>query len=176
MVRFACVLVLVSLVLAGDTGAHAGMGAPTWNREISRIVFDRCVSCHRPEGGAFSLLSYQEAQPRANAIKDAVLTRRMPPWGAVKGFGQFSNDTSLSQEQIELITRWVDGGIRRGNNPRQLPAVPPPVAPARFEMPARAVVVTGRVTLQQPILVTGLFVQSAGGSPEPPYGSARISA
>ena len=59
-------------------------------------------------------------------IKDAVLSRRMPPWGAVKGFGSFRNDQSLSQEQIELVTRWVDGGIRRGNNPQMLPAVPTP--------------------------------------------------
>jgi hypothetical protein len=62
-------------------------------------------------------MTYGDVQPRANEIKDSVLARRMPPWGAVKGFGQFRNDQSLSQEQIELITKWVDGGIRRGNNP-----------------------------------------------------------
>ena len=49
---------------------------------------------------------------------------RMPPWGAVKGFGNFRNDQSLSQEQIELVTKWVDGGIRRGNNPGMLPKPP----------------------------------------------------
>ena len=93
----------------------------TWNREISRLVLQRCASCHRPDGTAFSLLTYRDAQPRANEIKDAVLSRRMPPWGAVKGFGSFRNDLSLSQEQIETIARWVDGGIRRGNGPLQLP-------------------------------------------------------
>jgi hypothetical protein len=67
------------------------------------------------------LLTYQDVQPRATAIKAAVLARTMPPWGAVKGFGNFRNDQSLSQEQIELITKWVDGGIRRGNNPGMLP-------------------------------------------------------
>ncbi len=74
-----------------------------------------------PRRTSFSLMTYLDAQPRANAIKDAVLSRRMPPWGAVKGFGHFRNDQSLTQEQIELITKWVDGGIRRGNNPRLLP-------------------------------------------------------
>ncbi len=38
-------------------------------------------------------------------IKEAVLSRRMPPWGAVKGFGHFRNDQSLSQDQIELVTK-----------------------------------------------------------------------
>ena len=32
-------------------------------------------------------MTYSDAQPRGNEIKDAVLARRMPPWGAVKGFG-----------------------------------------------------------------------------------------
>ena len=80
------------------------------------------------------MLTYLDVQPRANEIKDAVLSRRMPPWGAIKGFGSFRNDQSLSQEQIETLTRWVDGGIRRGNNPQMLPnapdPTPKPVAPA----------------------------------------------
>ena len=101
-----------------------GSTAITWNREISSLVYDRCASCHRPGGSAFSLMTYADVQPRGNAIKDAVLARRMPPWGAVKGFGNFRNDQSLTQEQIELITKWVDGGIRRGNNPRMLPEFP----------------------------------------------------
>jgi hypothetical protein len=42
---------------------------------------------------------------------------------AVKGFGNFQNDQSLSQEQIELITKWVNGDIRRGcSTPLRLPA------------------------------------------------------
>ena len=77
------------------------------------------------------VLAGGQAQPRGNEIKDAVLARRMPPWGAVKGFGNFRNDQSLMQEQIELFARWVDGGIRRGNNPRQLPKVPTFTAAAR---------------------------------------------
>ena len=110
--------------LAARAGAHGIGSTPTWNREISRLVYDHCASCHRPGGTAFSLMTYADAQPRGNEIKDAVLSRRMPPWGAVKGFGNFRNDQSLMQEQIELVTRWVDGGIRRGNNPRLLPKAP----------------------------------------------------
>src|SRR5262245_40836894 len=126
--RTVCAVVLA--IAAGQwvaSTAVAGHGfgsAITWNREISRLVYDRCASCHRPSGEAFSLMTYQDIQPRANAVKDAVLARRMPPWGAVKGFGHFRNDQSLSQEQIELVTKWVDGGIRRGNNPKMLPPLP----------------------------------------------------
>src|SRR6187455_1133471 len=82
----------------------------TWNREISRIFTARCMSCHHTKGRAFSMTTYAEARPWAVAIKEEVLARRMPPWGAIKGFGEFRNDQGLTQEQIELITAWVEGG------------------------------------------------------------------
>jgi hypothetical protein len=66
-------------------------------------------------------MTYQDAQPWAVAIKAAVLSRRMPLWGAVKGFGDFRNDQGLAQNEMDLISDWVDGGIRRGNNPNVLP-------------------------------------------------------
>jgi hypothetical protein len=80
-------IVLATAVVA-LSGHNFGTNPPTWNREVSRLVFDKCASCHRPDGTAFSLMTYQDAQPRAVAIRDAVLARQMPPWGAVKGFGR----------------------------------------------------------------------------------------
>ena len=87
----------------------------TWNREISRIVQARCVSCHSPGGRApMSLAAYEEARPWAKAIKEEVLTRRMPKWHAARGYGDFSNDPSLSPFEIALIAAWADGGAPRG--------------------------------------------------------------
>src|SRR5262252_11186420 len=105
------------LVVCAHLRAHDVSTTPiTWNREISRIFYDRCVSCHRPGGTSFSLLTYPDVQPRAVAIRDAVLSRRMPPWGAVKGFGDFRNDQALTQEQIELVNSWIANDLPRGNN------------------------------------------------------------
>ena len=141
--RRACLatgIVLASAIIVVQ--GHGFGNPPTWNREVSRLVFDKCASCHRPEGTAFSLMTYQEAQPRAVAIKDAVLTRQMPPWGAVKGFGEFRNDTGLSQEQIEVITDWVEGGMQKGNNPNVKPE------PPKFDKPPDAVP-TGGITVHE---------------------------
>jgi hypothetical protein len=154
------VLVLAVVVANGLLSTRVrghGFGSPiTWNREISRLVYARCASCHRPGGTAFSLMRYTDAQPRANEIKDAVLARRMPPWGAIKGFGQFRNDQSLTPEQIELITKWVDGGIRRGNNPRLLPKEPVFEASAELPMPRNALRVQGSFTLPRDMVLDGL--------------------
>jgi mono/diheme cytochrome c family protein len=154
-------LVIAALIVpavAGGLAAHGVGSTPiTWNREISRLVYDKCASCHRPEGVAFSLLTYLDVQPRANEIKDAVLSRRMPPWGAVKGFASFRNDQSLMQEQIELIARWVDGGVRRGNNPLVLPQ-PPGVPPAAEPVSLiGALRVSGLATLDKSLTLDGLF-------------------
>lgn len=95
----------------------------TWSKEISRIVYHRCLSCHRDEGKAFSLETYEEARPWAKAIQEEVLMRRMPPWGAVKGFGKFAHDAGLTQEEINLIAEWAEGGAPEGD-PNLLPNVP----------------------------------------------------
>lgn len=87
----------------------------TWSKEVSRVVFRRCLACHSPGGQAFSLLSYADARPWAKAIQEEVLRRRMPPWNAVKGFGEFQNDIGLSQEEIHTIADWVEGGAPEGD-------------------------------------------------------------
>ena len=171
----ALMLAFAVLVTSGlpDTRVRAhGFGSPiTWNREISRLVYARCASCHRPGGTAFSLMKFTDAQPRANEIKDAVLARRMPPWGAIKGFGQFRNDQSLTPEQIELITKWVDGGIRRGNNPRLLPKEPVFEASAEPPVPKNGLRVQGSFTLSHDIVLDGLLPERV-----PPAQSTRIIA
>src|SRR5499433_4370741 len=95
--------------------AHDIITTPvTWNREISRIVYSRCVACHREGGAAFALTEYRETFPWRTAIKEEILERRMPPWGAVKGYGDFRNDQALTPEQLELLTSWSQGGSPEG--------------------------------------------------------------
>jgi len=89
----------------------------TWNGEISRIVEARCVTCHSPDGrGPMALTTYEEARPWARAIKEEVMTRRMPKWHAVRGYGDFRNDPSLSAFEISLVAAWADGGAPRGTD------------------------------------------------------------
>ncbi len=86
----------------------------TYARDISRIFNTRCVSCHAT-GSSVPLSSYQEVRPWAVSIKEQVLSRKMPPWGAVKGFGEFSPDLGLTQEEMTIIAAWVVGGAPEGD-------------------------------------------------------------
>jgi hypothetical protein len=56
-------------------------------------------------------------------MKQRVLARTMPPWGADAPHGVFSNDPRLSEKEIETIVAWVDGGAAKGDD-KDLPKVP----------------------------------------------------
>jgi len=128
----------------------------TWNREISRIVNSRCAMCHHSGGRAFSLMTYADARPWAVAIKEEVLSRRMPPWGAVKGFGDFRNDQGLTAEQIEWITAWVGGGVPEGD-PTDLEANPKIPEPASPVSATGELVVSGDLRLTRDFTVDGIL-------------------
>jgi hypothetical protein len=130
----------------------------TWSREISRIVYKRCGSCHREGGAAFSLMTYQEARPWAKAIKEEVLERRMPPFSAVKGFGELRNDKAITQEELHLIADWVEGGSPEGE-PSLMPKPPDFNAPAdptdRPPKTGAEVIVDGSLALTHPATFVG---------------------
>jgi hypothetical protein len=119
------------LALLAVVHAHDPLTRVTWNADISRIVQARCVGCHTADGrGPMSLVSYEDARPWARAIKEEVLTRRMPKWHAVRGYGDFRNDPSLSPFEIALIVAWADGGAPRGT-PADAAAGKPHDGPAK---------------------------------------------
>ena len=93
----------------------------TYSKDAAPILQSRCQQCHRPgEIGPMPLLTYAETRPWAKAIRNAVLTRKMPPWFADPRYGHFKNDTSLTQKEIDTLVAWVDQGAAEGN-PRDLP-------------------------------------------------------
>jgi mono/diheme cytochrome c family protein len=143
--------------VAAVAAHNIGVTPITWNREISRLVYDKCASCHRPEGSAFSLMTYRDVQPRVTEIKTAVLSRQMPPWGAIKGFGDFRNDEALTPEQIELFVDWIQNDAPRGSNRQALPKEPAFSTPVPVTPPARVVPVSGSLTLDRPLVLDGLM-------------------
>ncbi len=69
-------------------------------------------------------MSYQVARPWAKAMKEEVLERRMPPFAAVKGFGEVKDEDALTQEELHIIADWVEGGSPEGDDPKLLPKPP----------------------------------------------------
>ncbi|MEP7340379.1 MAG: hypothetical protein ABI977_21795 [Acidobacteriota bacterium] len=96
----------------------------TFNKEIAPIFFKNCAECHRAgEAAPFSAMSYKDVRPWAKSIREKVVSKQMPPWHADSHAGQFKNDRSLTQTEIDTITAWVDGGAAEGNA-KDLPPAP----------------------------------------------------
>ncbi|SPE30872.1 conserved exported hypothetical protein [Candidatus Sulfopaludibacter sp. SbA6] len=149
----------LAVLMALFSSAHDVITTPiTYSREISRLIYSRCASCHREGGSAFSLLTYPEARPWAKAIKEEVLERRMPPWGAVKGFGQFQDDRGLTQEQIGLIAEWVEGGAPEGD-PALLPKRPDFEERSAPAPVTTEIAVEGEIALKTPVAVAGIHAR-----------------
>jgi mono/diheme cytochrome c family protein len=88
----------------------------TFSRDVAPILYKNCVGCHHPNDIApMSLLTYQEVKPWASAIKESVLTKKMPPWKADPRYGKWSNDASLTDAEIATIKTWVETGKAEGD-------------------------------------------------------------
>ena len=113
MLVTAGVIVVVFLSAGGD--AHP-TGAVKWST-VSRVLAERCISCHSEAGTTPPALDgYENARRAAGAIKQAVLERRMPPWYAVEGFGDFARDPTLTPTEIGWLADWADAGAPDDQN------------------------------------------------------------
>ena len=105
MKRVTCLLV-GSLAIAASAHAAAA-NTPTFTKDVAPIVFTKCAACHRAgEVAPMTLTSFEDVRPWAKVIKNKVVSREMPPWGADPAHSlKMRNDRSLSQSQIDTIVR-----------------------------------------------------------------------
>ena len=104
-------------IAAVQARAEAQRSVPiTFCKDVMPILQKRCQACHRPgEIAPMPFLSYEQVRPWAKAIRTAVVQKKMPPWGADPQHGKFSNDRSLSEEEIKTFVSWADTGAPEGN-------------------------------------------------------------
>jgi len=70
-----------------------------------------------------SFLTFESTRPWAKAMRAAVISRKMPPWGLDPKYGHFANDPSLTQEEIDALSQWAESGALEGDKKD----APPPV-------------------------------------------------
>ncbi|MGH9639242.1 MAG: hypothetical protein ACRD3Y_04220 [Bryobacteraceae bacterium] len=150
------------LLLLPALSVHIQAASPTFYRDILPILQARCQNCHRNgETAPMPLVTYRQVKPFAAAIRKATRSRTMPPWFADPCCGHFSNNPSLTKQQIAAISAWVDAGAPAGN-PHD---APPPVHWIKgwkiakpnvvFTMPvAKRIPATGELPYQEIIIPT----------------------
>lgn len=137
---------------------------PTFYKDVLPVLQKNCQSCHRSgEAAPMAFTSYKDTRPWAKAIKQAVVSKTMPPWFADPAHGKWANDRTMSIADSEVLSRWADTGAREGRKED----APAPVEwiqgwgigkpdlvvsmPNQYEVPA-----SGTIDYQYVILPTGL--------------------
>jgi hypothetical protein len=96
--------------------------APTYCKDVARILEQNCKECHRKgQVGPFALDNYEQARKRADDIAAVAEDRLMPPWKAAPNVGlKFKHDRSLSTREITTLAAWAEAGAPQGD-PSLLP-------------------------------------------------------
>lgn len=87
----------------------------TFCKQVSRILNEHCVECHRPgQIGPFSLTDYAEITGWGDTILQTVDSGRMPPWNANPKYGHFQNARIMSDADKQQLRDWINAGMPYG--------------------------------------------------------------
>src|SRR5881296_2055490 len=99
---------LTAFALAPAAFGQARATSITFNKDVLPILQKNCQTCHRPgEIGPMSFLTYESTRPWAKAMKEAVLSKKMPPWFADPQYGDFRNKPTLTEAEIKKLAAWA---------------------------------------------------------------------
>src|SRR5579863_10290940 len=91
-----------------------------YNDDIFPIFRDRCGRCHVDGGPApMSLLTYQDAVPWAESIREELTTEQMPPWYVDPAGPAIRGGDPISAREIDMIITWASGGKPQGTFSRK---------------------------------------------------------
>lgn len=94
--------------------AHAKI---SYEKTIAPMLIDNCVTCHRQGGiGPWQMTGYDMIKGFSPMIREVVRTERMPPWHADPHYNAFSNDRSLSKDEVKTLVHWIEAGSPRGGD------------------------------------------------------------
>src|SRR5438876_9825 len=107
-----------AIAVANEPAKSPGKGKETitYAKQVSRIIQEKCQTCHHPGTAApFSLLTYDDAVNWSETIREVLADKRMPPWHADPRYGHFSNDRRLPKEELDTLLGWLDNGMELGD-------------------------------------------------------------
>ncbi|MEO7521552.1 MAG: redoxin domain-containing protein [Gemmatimonas sp.] len=98
-----------------DLDAPGAARPVTYHNRVSRIIQQKCESCHRVDGLApMPLQNYRQVFERRAVVSFMTSSRRMPPWSANPKVGEWANDPSLSKQELADLLSWVKVGAPQG--------------------------------------------------------------
>lgn len=89
----------------------------TFTRDVAPILYSHCTECHRQgEVAPISLLTYEDAQKRAEWLTEITTSGLMPPWRAEVGHEEFLGERRLSDFAISVLKKWAETATPEGDS------------------------------------------------------------
>lgn len=89
----------------------------TYNEHVFPILRDRCGRCHFPGGPTpMSLMTYKEAAPWAESIREQLITQAMPPWYADPLARDVKGGHPIPPKELDVLVTWAVGGAPEGDD------------------------------------------------------------
>lgn len=108
-----------------SVGAHKPVTSKyDYNRDVFPLLRIHCARCHVQGGPApMSLLTYNDAVPWAQAIRDELTAGRMPPWPLDPTGPRVKGGYPINSHDLDRIVVWASGGTPQGDLGTKLPVV-----------------------------------------------------
>src|SRR5215831_9214253 len=119
-------IVAIAIAIVASVEAHKPVTSKyTYSEDVYPIVKEHCGGCHVPGGIApMSLMTYEEARPWAESIRQELTTAHMPPWYGDPSVAPLREDHTLSPRDLDVVLTWVTGGTPPGPLVKTPPAAP----------------------------------------------------
>ncbi len=97
---------------------------PKFHKDVMPMLIRNCIECHRAgDIGPFAMDDYSEVVGWAETMLETIEDRRMPPWHADASVGDFTNSRTITDEDKQLLSDWIDAGMPQGD-PKNSPSMP----------------------------------------------------
>jgi hypothetical protein len=115
---------VTGLVAAGFALSSNGETTPkvkppanvTYAEHVAPILNAHCTDCHHDGAVApFSLVGFEASKKQSANITSATSGKRMPPWKAVHGYGDFKDENLLRESELAILKAWSESGAKRGD-------------------------------------------------------------
>ena len=120
--------IVMATLLSPVTEAHKAITSPyNYNDHVFPILRERCSQCHF-EGGPtpMSLMTYKDAIPWAESIREQLVGEKMPPWYPDMLGPAVKAGHPLPTRELDVLVTWAVGGTPQGDLAKDPAAVAPP--------------------------------------------------
>lgn len=111
-VFIAFVIAFALTIATQHTDAHVPVTSKyDYNRDVFPLLRDHCAACHVAGGAApMSLMTYKDAMPWGQSIRDELTAGRMPPWPVDPTSPAVKGAAPISPRDLDVIVVWASGG------------------------------------------------------------------